>query len=152
MEDQRDDKDQALANQGRQDGEDNSYNTGRGQIDSARTLVLLTSRLRERSADLVKERERISQRVQAFLEERTKFTRPPDPVGYPRFREFLYGGPKMDRRDQELLDTQIKKISAVLAPRRADDTGNNWSVPRWHDRGGLPGCGVSRPADDANGF
>ena len=70
MEDQRDDKDQTLANQGRQDGEDNSYNTGRGQIDSARTLVLLTSRLRERSADLVEERERISQRVQAFLEER----------------------------------------------------------------------------------
>ena len=49
MEDQRDDKDQALANHGRQDGEDNSYNTGRGQVDGARTLVL-ASRLRERIA------------------------------------------------------------------------------------------------------
>ena len=26
------------------------------------------------------------------------------------------------------------------------------TVPRWHDRGGLPVCGVSRPADGANGF
>ena len=45
-----------------------------------------------------------------------------------------------------------EKISTALAPRRADDTGNSWSVPRWHDRGGLPVCGVSRPADGANGF
>lgn len=45
-----------------------------------------------------------------------------------------------------------EKISTALAPRRADDTGNSWRVPRWHDRGGLPVCGVSRPADGANGF
>lgn len=45
-----------------------------------------------------------------------------------------------------------EKISTALASRRADDTGNSWSVPRWHDRGGLPVCGVSRPADGANRF
>ena len=54
----------------------------------------------------------------------------------------------MDRRDQELLDTQMKRFQ----PPSRDDTGNSWSVPRWHDRGGLPVCGVSRPADGANGF
>jgi hypothetical protein len=46
----------------------------------------------------------------------------------------------MDRR----VGHADEKISTALAPRRADDTGNSWSVPRWHDRGGLPVCGVSR--------
>src|SRR6516225_1613411 len=66
VEDQRDEKDQSFADQGRQHGQDDSYNIGRGQVDGARTLVS-TGHLRERIADLIEERERISQRLQAFL-------------------------------------------------------------------------------------
>src|SRR5262249_38359629 len=80
VEDQRGEKDQSFADYGRQHGEDHSYNVRGGQVDGARTLIS-AGHLRERIADLVEERERISQRLQAFLEERTKLTRPPDPVG-----------------------------------------------------------------------
>src|SRR6516225_4396642 len=80
VEDQRDEKNQSFADHGRQHGEDLSYNIGRGQVDG--TLVRVSAgHLRERIADLVEERERISHRLQAFLEERTKFTPPSDPVG-----------------------------------------------------------------------
>ena len=54
VEDQRDQKNQCLAEHGRQHGEDHSYNIGRGKIDGARTLVS-AGHLRERIADLVEE-------------------------------------------------------------------------------------------------
>jgi len=41
VEDQRDEKDRSFADQGRQEGEDHSYNIGRGQVDGASTLTPL---------------------------------------------------------------------------------------------------------------
>src|SRR5215468_4668911 len=76
VEDESDQKDQSFADHGRQNGEDHSYYIGRGQVDGALTLAS-AGHLRERIAYLIEECKWISQRLQALLEERTKFARPP---------------------------------------------------------------------------
>ena len=58
----------------------------------------------------------------------------------------------MDRRDQELLDTQMKRFQP---PSRRDGLMILAIVGVFlagMTAGGLPVCGVSRPADGANGF